>query len=126
MRNISFALTTHQFRDRSKTVTRRIGWTKLKPGDLLMGVVKGMGLKPGEKVERLGAIRVVSVRQEELQAMTRDLDYGFKETTLEGYPAGTVKHYPSAFVEFFCASHKGCTPSTLVTRIEFEYVDGWV
>lgn len=122
MRNISFALTTYQFRDRSKTVTRRIGWTKLKPGNLLMGVVKGMGLKPGEKVERLGAIRVVSVRQEELQAMTRAPDYGFRECVLEGFPTMS----PNDFVAMFCSSHKGCTPSTLVTRIEFEYVDGWV
>lgn len=122
MRNISFALTTQQFRDRNKTVTRRIGWTRLKPGDLLMGVVKGMGLKPGEKVERLGAIRVVSVRQEELQAMTRDRDYGFRECVLEGFPA--MAPAPDDFVRMFCLSHKDCFPSSRVTRIEFEYMDG--
>lgn len=50
MRNISFALTTPQFKSRSKDVTRRIGWWFLKPGDVVMGVEKGMGLKKGEKV----------------------------------------------------------------------------
>lgn len=44
-RNISFALTTPQFRARTKWVTRRLGWLFLKPGDTLMGVEKGMGLK---------------------------------------------------------------------------------
>ena len=40
MRNISFMLTTQQFRNRTKTVTRRMGWWNLKPGDILMGVEK--------------------------------------------------------------------------------------
>jgi hypothetical protein len=29
---------------------------------------------------------------------------------------------PGEFVAMFCATHKGCTPETEVTRIEFEYV----
>ena len=33
MRNISFALTTPQFKARTKTVTRRKGWLMLQPGD---------------------------------------------------------------------------------------------
>jgi hypothetical protein len=48
MRNISFSITRFQFCDRTKTVTRRLGWAKLKPGDVLMGVEKAMGLKKGE------------------------------------------------------------------------------
>ena len=36
MRNISFSLTTRQFRDGSKDVTRRVNWQNLKPGDHLM------------------------------------------------------------------------------------------
>ena len=33
-RNMSFALTTDQVRKQSKTVTRRMGWRKTKPGEV--------------------------------------------------------------------------------------------
>lgn len=121
-RNISFALTTDQIRDRTKTVTRRLGWEFLKPGDILCACVKCMGLKPGEQIERLGLIRVVDVRRERLSLMTTRIEYGFQETTKEGYPVGTAKHIPSAFVAMFCRAMK-CDPNDEVTRIEFEYVE---
>lgn len=111
MRNISFSLTTDQFRDRSKTVTRRTRWVNLVAGTRLMGIVKGMGLKPGERVERLGEIEVVSVRREPLNAIT-DAD-----AAREGFPRMTG----AAFVEMFCR-HQGGTPDQTVTRIEFKYV----
>ena len=47
MRLMSFALTTRQFLAHEKTVTRRLGWEFLKPGDRVCGVEKGMGLKKG-------------------------------------------------------------------------------
>lgn len=119
MRNISFALTEPQFLDGSKDVTRRVGWLHLKPGDRLMGVRKAMGLKPGEQIVRLGAIEVVSVRREPLRAMIDDVDYGFEECRREGFGPPSRYQWPSAFVDFFCGSHKGCTPETMVTRIEF-------
>jgi hypothetical protein len=112
MRNISFALTTKQFRDRSKSVTRRLGWKNLKPGERVCGIVKGMGLKPGEKIERLGVIEVVSVSREELRVMT-DAD-----CAREGFPEMKAVE----FVSMFC-KHMGCDPSEIVTRIEFRYVD---
>lgn len=119
MRNISFALTEPQFLDGSKNVTRRLGWLHLKPGDRLMGVRKAMGLKPGEKIVRLGAIEVVSVRREPLLAMThKAVDYGASECRREGFP----DMHPAEFVDFFCSTHKGCTPETVVTRIEFRRV----
>jgi hypothetical protein len=121
VRNISFSMTTDQFKARTKTVTRRLGWTKLGPGDELMACRKCMGLKPGEKIERLGAIRVKSVRRERLSAMTDDLDYGFSECALEGFAEHPTFRWPSGFVEFFCGSH-ACTPDTVVTRIEYEYL----
>lgn len=123
MRNISFMLTTDQIRARSKTVTRRTGWAKLVPGQLLRGVEKGMGLKAGEKVKELAVIRVVSVRPEPLSAMTDDLDYGFAECEKEGFGDHHTLRWPTQFVEFFCNSHRGCTPQTVVNRIEFEYVN---
>ena len=63
-RNISFALTTDQFRARTKTVTRRLGWETLKAGDILMGCERCQGLKKGEKIKQLGPIRVVGVSRE--------------------------------------------------------------
>ncbi|TAM33142.1 MAG: hypothetical protein EPN61_18540 [Burkholderiaceae bacterium] len=124
MRNMSFMLTKQQIRDRTKTVTRRMGWLKLRPGDLLCAVEKGMGLKPGERVERIDTIRVVDVRQEPLKAMLEDVDYGMAECVKEGFGDHHTLRWPSEFVVFFCGSHKGCTPESLVTRIEFEYVEG--
>lgn len=121
-RNISFMLTTSQFLDGSKDVTRRNGWAFLKAGDVLCGVEKSQGLGKGGKVNRLGMIRVKDVRREPLRAMTDDLDYGFSETTREGFPEPHPKHFPSEFVDMFCRSHKGVTPDTVITRIEFEHI----
>lgn len=116
MRAISFALTTPQFLDGSKTVTRRVGWATLKVWDRLVVVRKLMGLKRGEHREELGLIRVRSVRRELLCRLTHDVSYGRKELVREGFPEWT----PPQFVEFFCRTHRGCTPDSLVTRIEFE------
>ena len=122
MKNMSFALTTTQIMEGSKTVTRRLGWLDLKPGQQLRPVRQCMGLKPGQKVEVLrDPITVVSVRREPLKAMTDDIEYGFQECRLEGFALHPDYHEPSNFVAMFCASHKGCTPETVVTRIEFSY-----
>ena len=56
MRNMSFYHTTEQIRNRSKTVTRRLGWAFLKPGDRVRAIVKGRGLKKGQKVEPLAGL----------------------------------------------------------------------
>ncbi len=39
---MSSAMTTEQFKAKTKTVTRRLGWWFLEPGDYVMGVVKAM------------------------------------------------------------------------------------
>ena len=135
MRHMSFALTTQQIRDRSKTVTRRLGWRRLQPATLVQPVVKGMGLKKGEKAVRVGGpVRSVSVRREPLRRMLDDEAYGREECVKEGFPDMT----PAEFVAMFCASHRlpalyeghtmvtrarPCTPDDEVTRIEFEYVE---
>ena len=120
MRNMSFALTTAQIQNELKTVTRRLGWLNLKPGDMVRPVRKCMGLKQGEKIDPLrDPIRVVSVRREQLQHMALG-DYGAMECRREGFQHMT----PHEFIEMFCASHKGCKPETVVTRIEFEYTHG--
>jgi hypothetical protein len=116
-RNMSFMLTKEQFRARTKTVTRRDGWKFLKAGDVLCGVEKSQGLGKGGKIVRMGMIRVVDARREKLRHMLR---YSKAECAKEGFP----DMWPGNFIAFFCASHRGCTLETEITRIEFEYLDG--
>ena len=112
-RNISFALTTEQFQNHTKDVTRRAGWRFLKPGDKLCGVRKCMGLKKGEKIERFGLLEVVSARVEPLNAITQN------DVVREGFPDWT----PAEFVAFFTEKNN-CPPDVPVNRIEFRYIDG--
>lgn len=111
MRNISFAFTIPQFLDRSKTVTRRLGWKNLKVGEALMGCRQCMGLQRGESIERLGPIRVKSKRFEPLYKITQ------ADVIAEGFPEMTI----GEFVSMFCRHHK-CSAEVMVTRIEFEYL----
>jgi hypothetical protein len=118
VRNISFALTTEQVSQQKKTVTRRHGWRSLKPGALLQPVEKSQGLKRGESVTRIGsAIRVVSVRQEPLEAMLAE-PYGTDEATREGFHRMTGAEFVAMFRRHI-RDQIGC-----VTRIEFEYLTG--
>lgn len=122
MRNMSFALTEQQVLEQTKDVTRRMGWLMLQPGHMLQPVRKGMGLKPGEKIVRLGGpVRVVSVRREPLHAMTEDWEYGLEECAREGFAGHPELWWPEKFVPMFCATHRGCTSATIITRIEFAY-----
>lgn len=109
MRNMSFSITTRQMYDEIKDVTRRLGWWHLRQGDLVMAVEKGMGLKKGEQIKRIYPIEITFVRAEPLNSITP------ADVVREGFPEMTVDE----FIQMFCASHKGCTPETLVNRIEF-------
>ena len=112
-RNMSFALTTRQVIDQTKTVTRRFGWSFLKTGDELWAVEKGMGLKPGEKIKRLAKIRVTSIRAEPLSAMTNE------DCSKEGFPSMTAAN----FIEMLISHYgKNITQDSTVNRIEFEYL----
>jgi hypothetical protein len=115
MRMISFSLTTPQFLDGTKDVTRRMGWIAARADHEISAVRKAMGLKKGEKVDRLGTIRLVDVRREPLNRMVLDPAYGRAEVRREGFPNMT----PEEFVEFFCRSHTGCFPEREITRLEF-------
>lgn len=110
-------LTTQQVRQRTKTVTRRLGWWNLRTGDLLQACVKCMGLKKGESPELLAVIRVVNVRSERLSDLFH-CRYGDSEAKKEGFPELTGKE----FVEFF-QRHQPVNDEQIVNRIEFEYVD---
>lgn len=111
-RNMSFFLTTRQIRERTKTVTRRLKWMNLRAGDIVNAVVKAMGLRPGEKMQKLAEIRIVSVRRE-APTLCDDAD-----AAREGFPEKTGKE----FIDLFC-KHMGGGPDQIVTRIEFEYVN---
>lgn len=114
-RNMSFSMTTEAIRDRTKTVTRRLGWWTLGPGDLLIACEKCQGLKKGEKVVRLATIRVLGTSWEPLS----DIElYGSQETAREGFP----ELGPNGFVDMFCRANR-CDPWDLVNRIEFEYLE---
>lgn len=118
-RNISFSMTTEQFVSRTKDVTRRAGWLTLVPNVVLHGCEKCQGLKRGEKVKKLGLIKTVDVRREPLRRMIDEPEYGREEVIREGFPDLT----PEQFVTMFCKGHFGCTPETVITRIEYAYMD---
>ena len=111
-RNMSFAMTTEQIRNRSKTVTRRFGWWFLKPGDTVNAVEKSMGLKKGEKVKRICQIRIISTRREPLDEISEF------DVVDEGFPTRS----PAQFVEML-VKHYGCKPDAICNRIRFEYVE---
>lgn len=118
-RLMSVALTEEAVRDRRKTVTRRLGWwmdrrgrLMLKQGDRIVLCRKVMGLRPGEKPERLCEVEVVGVRRERLDEITE------ADVTREGFNGQTR----AWFVDFFC-EHMKVTPTTEVTRIEWRYLD---
>ena len=111
-RLMSFSQTTPQIEDRSKTVTCRLGWRSLQPGDELIAVEKAQGLKKGEHVRRLARIRILTVQRIHASHVT------LTDVRREGFINLTV----SEFVRNFCRS-VGCEPHDLITRIEFEYLE---
>ena len=127
MRLMSFSLTTEAMRAKEKTVTRRRGWSNLKPGDRLMACEKVMGRRRGEPLVKIGEIVVVRISFESLNLMTAIPSYGAAEVVREGFPEMSA----ADFVAMFCRTHKGsagkkkvepCTPETVVTRIEFRHL----
>jgi hypothetical protein len=107
-RLMSVALTEAAVRARTKTVTRRVGWLFLKPGTRLTLVRKA-----DEPLVRICDVQVVSVRRESLAAITPD------EVALEGFPGMT----PGEFVQRFFVDAQGLAPDTMVTRIEWIYLE---
>lgn len=109
--NMSFALTIPQFVARQKTVTRRLGWKRLRKGQKVMACKKCMGLKKGETLERLHLIEILRVTRERLDQITQP------DVIREGFPGMS----PKDFIAMFC-EHNGCRPDTVVTRIEFKHL----
>lgn len=108
MRNMSFSITTEQMRKGTKSVTRRFGWWNLKAGDVVMACVKCMGLKKGQKVERLYPIEIISTRKEMVLDVTSD------EVEREGFPNMSTIDFM-----FLLCNGSGKTFHDMVNRIEF-------
>lgn len=107
MRIMSFALTTEQVLKRTKTQTRRAGWTYAQPGMRIRGVKKGMGRKPGEPLEDVALIEVTAVRREPLADITPG------DLVLEGFP-GMMR------ADFFDLFDRHVRDVTVIT---FRYLD---
>jgi hypothetical protein len=112
---MSFAKTLAQFNARTKTVTRRDGWwdeeknePRVKRGDIITGIQKGMGLQKGERQVVLHDIEVLNARREELGAITPE------DVAREGFPGWTCEQ----FISFY-----GRPSDHQVTRIEFRHLD---
>lgn len=121
-RLMSVSLTEDAVVARTKTVTRRLGWTMLRTGDRITLCRKVMGRRRRdgsvEPLVRLAEVQVYDVRREPLDDLiTGNTDYGHREVMAEGFPQMT----PEEFIAFF-TSHMGCKPDHLVTRIEWRYL----
>lgn len=116
--NMSFALTSEQYKNKTKTVTRRNGWKHIKIGVPMNGVNKCMGFRKGEKPVIFGQHIPISSHWEPLRRVIDEPEYGKQEMILEGFPDWE----PKQFVEMYC-NHNKCTPETLVNRIEFEHAE---
>jgi hypothetical protein len=128
MRRISFNLTQEQVRNRTKTVTRRLGWRNVKVGEVLRAVDR-LRVK---NAETLAIIEVVSARRETLFELLKAADgsgydggdknpYAISEMEREGFPGMA----PLAFVALLTEGN-GLSPhanNVEVTRIEFRYLD---
>ncbi len=110
-RNMSFFTTVEQVRNKTKTVTRRLGWRFLKIEDILNAVEKCQGLKKGEKVKKIWQIRVVDTRIEPLIKIT------IADVKKEGFPDMDQIDFAAMFI----ADNK-CDLHTEINRIEFEYI----
>jgi hypothetical protein len=122
-RLMSVALTEAAVVDRTKTVTRRLGWRMLKPGDRLTLCRKVMGRRKGEPLVRLAEVEVVSVRRERVWDITDG------DIAREGVPVDLFDEWwtsngqptPRAWVAWFCDQMR-CRPDDDITRIEWRYV----
>jgi len=122
-RLMSVAYTEQAVRDRTKTVTRRKGWWEdkngrrlLHEGDRLTLCRKVMGRKPGEPLERICDVEVVSVRREPLYLCIIDWEF---ERLREGFPDLTAQE----FMRRYFTDAQGITASDSVTRIEWRYLE---
>ncbi|GGL05661.1 hypothetical protein GCM10011588_20160 [Nocardia jinanensis] len=102
-RLMSVSLTEPQVRARSKTVTRRMGWHVLEPGDRLTLCRKVMGRRRGEPLVRIVDVRVLAVRRERLDEITPD------EVRAEGFPEMTPAEWWTGDQAAVAAAESECS-----------------
>ena len=116
-RLMSVTLTEAAVLDRSKTVTRRLGWRMLTVGTKITLCRKVMGRRRADgtvdPLVRLAQVEVVAVGQEPLDAITNE------DVHREGFP-GKDREW---FLDFF-THHMRCNADDEVTRIEWSYLPG--
>lgn len=112
-RLMSVAYTEEAVRARTKTVTRRKGWTNLRVGERLTLCRKVMGRRKGEPLVRIVDVEVLDVRRERLDAITD------AEVALEGFPGMS----PGEFIDRFFVVPQKIQPADEITRIEWVYVE---
>lgn len=130
-RLMAVSMTVDAVIERRKTVTRRLGWLFVKPGDrlVLCRKVQGRKRRDGtvEPLDRLALVEVVTVRREPLEWLLplrtvpphARWPYARDEMTREGFPGMDPRH----FVEEYFVKAQGVAPDALVTRIEWRYLD---
>lgn len=129
-RLMSVALTEDAVRARRKTVTRRLGWTTLKPGTRLTLCRKVMGRKRAdgtvEPLVRIAEVEVISVRRERLWDITDDdvRAESVDAARFEEHYTDTGQPTPQAWVAWFC-EQMDVQPDAMITRIEWRYLDDY-
>ena len=116
-----FSETVHALRARSQRVTRRVGFEDTTAGDIIEAVPEMWMLTHPGRVRPTARLRVVSTRQEPLRRLLDEPEYAREEFILSAFPPNaSVK----AVVVDFVARHRNTTPSSNITRIEFDYERG--
>jgi len=130
-RLMSVAYTEDAVRAKRKTVTRRAGWTALRPGTELDLCRKVLGRRKGDPLVRIARVCVIDVRRERLDQITDDdaRREGFTDEDFTHPPWGGDGLYrldaintPALWFILFFTHHMGGTPEQEVTRIEWEYL----
>ncbi|MEM7323490.1 MAG: ASCH domain-containing protein [Actinomycetota bacterium] len=114
---MAFSATVEQMRNGTKTVTRRDvnKWGSLVPGERLLVIEKGMGLRKGERQIVIGEIEIVDVRVEPLCDITDE------DVAAEGFPGHDTAWF---FENVWTTIHGHQPPHTPVRRIEFRHIAG--
>jgi hypothetical protein len=117
---MSFSMSAQAVRDRSKTVTRRLGWGRLAPGKRFVGIEKGMGLRRGEHQVVIAHCFCVSNTPEPLSVLLdpANREYARAEMIREGFPDLAPEEFVAMFVR-----HNRIDIHVPVNRIEFGYLD---
>ena len=111
--NMSFFITQEQIRNKTKTVTRRLGWNFLRPGDIVNACEKCQGLGKGGKIIKICQIKIINTWKEELCEITQT------DVIKEGFPFMTITEFVEMFIKEIKPKHGH---RTKVNRIEFEYI----